>query len=334
MAEEDDTVVSPWETLTVWGHSWGLKEAAKIRGCLPPTITPFSELEKADQGEYTAAVIGALISWETPLNELAAEFMSTIDLADALDLQDSEEDPAKTTFLAAEKSRVDAARKSVRSDQITRRDALVKNAENSSDKNDEKSSDAESDEDDDSLEAFNFDLATPDAPPTPKTAMFESSGKVQSLYPGTTVSISQTHKLWFGKILVAAAMVQGPREDLPRLTDGEVRLAQVWFIVSGLTTKKGVNPDSTPDSVHFELTRLLDGTRCRISLGVLQKIPLYPTAAQAFAIAQNAICDMPSPSVVKDLSINNCFSHALLKDPEQQIGLRLPVSPAVLTARV
>ena len=122
---EDDTVVSPWGTLTIWGHSWGLKEAAEIRGCLPPTITPFSELEKADQEAYTAAVIEALKSWETPINELAAEFMSTIDLADALDLQDTEGDPARTTFLAADKSRVDAARKSVRSDQITRRDALV-----------------------------------------------------------------------------------------------------------------------------------------------------------------------------------------------------------------
>ena len=113
----------------------------------------------------------------------------------------------------------------------------------------------------------------------------------------------------------AAAMVQGPRDDLPRLADGEVRLAQVWFIVSGLTSRKGVSPESPPDSVLCELTRLLDGTRCRISLSVLQKTPPNQAAAQAFAIAQNAICELPSSSVVEDLSINNCFSHALLRDP-------------------
>ena len=110
-------------------------------------------------------------------------------------------------------------------------------------------------------------------------------------------------------------MVQGPRDDLPRLADGEQRLAQVWCIVSGLMSRKGVSPGSPPDSVLFELTRPLDGTRCCISLSVLQKIPLYQTAAQAFAIAQNAICELPSSSVVEDLSINNCFSHALLRDP-------------------
>ena len=121
------------------------------------------------------------------------------DLANSLDLQDTEGKLERKTFLAADKSRVEVARKSVRTDQISRRDALVKKAEDSNGE--------DLDEDDDSLETFNFNLVPSEIPPTPKAAMFETSGKVQTHYPGSTVPISSSHKTWFGKILVAAAMV-------------------------------------------------------------------------------------------------------------------------------
>ena len=118
--------------------------------------------------------------------------MSTEDLADSLDLQDTEGKLEKTTFLAADKSRVDVARRSVRTDQISRRGALVKKAEDSNDE--------DSVEDDDSLETFNFGLVPSEIPPTPKAAMFENSGKIQTHYPGSTVPISSLTKRGLGKI--------------------------------------------------------------------------------------------------------------------------------------
>ena len=75
MAEDYSGIVSPLETLVIWGHSRGLKEAANARGCLPPTITPHTDLGPAEKKAYTTSVIEALKAWELPPNELTAEFM-------------------------------------------------------------------------------------------------------------------------------------------------------------------------------------------------------------------------------------------------------------------